>query len=298
MAFEWFVIIFGWLSIFLFIVLTVCKFFGFSAMPLNLRWEVYPVPHETKERRYYGGSYMEQVDWVKKPRHSSRAAELIEMASEIFLLKRVREHNPYHLWPWSLAMHWGTYLLLLWMVLLASSKAFPMLSGPAGIIGVTAFVLGLVGTVGLIVKRAITRDLALYTAPVDYFNLVFLLAIFGLGLVSWLADAGFSQHQAYLTSLFAFRPVSVSLTVVAMFFLLEAFAIYMPFSKLIHYIIKHFTFTETLWDDAFSVKGSRKDKRIEKQLAYEINWAGPHIEPGKTWLEDVQMSSAGEEERQ
>ena len=69
----------------------------------------------------------------------------------------------------------------------------------------------------------------------------------------------------------------------------------MPCSKLIHYIMKHFTFRETLWDDAFIVKGSRKDKRIARQLSYKVDWAGPHIAPGKTWLEDVQATAAGEE---
>lgn len=297
MAFQWFTIVFGWASIFLFVVLAAYKLYKFATMPLNLRWEVYPVPHETADRRHYGGSYMEQVDWTKKPRSSSLLAEMVEMGSEIFFLKRIREHNPYHLWPLSMALHWGIYLLFLWIGLLAATNLIPALTSLTVAVGVMSFVLGAGGTVGLIVKRATNRNLALYTAPIDYFNLVFLAAIFGLGFVSWLADPLFSQHQAYVGSLLFFRPTSASPVVVSMFLLLQVFAIYMPCSKLIHYIMKHFTFRETLWDDEFNVKGSSRDKRIVRQLSYVVNWAGPHIVPGKTWLENVQVTSAGEEKK-
>jgi nitrate reductase gamma subunit len=287
MAFLWFTIFFGWASVLLFVVLAAYRFRKFKNMPLPLRWEVYPVPHETKDRRQYGGSYMEEVDWAKKPRRSSLLAELVEMGHEILLLKRVREHNPYHLWPLSLALHWGTYLLVLWVGLLALTNWIPALTFVAAAVGVAALVLGAAGSAGLIVKRATHRDLALYTTPIDYFNLLFLAAIFGLGLVSWLADPLFSGHRAYIGSLLFFRPVPVSPTVTTTFLLLQAFAIYMPLSKLIHYVMKHFTFTETLWDDGFNVKGSAQDQRLARQLSYKVDWAGPHIGRDKTWLEDI-----------
>lgn len=291
MTFQWFTIIFGWASVFIFIFLAAYKFYRIAILPLNLRWEVYPVPHETKDRRSYGGSYMEQVDWVKKPKSSSFLAELGEMCAEIFLLNRVRKHNPYHLWPLSMAMHWGIYLLLLWIGLLAVVNWMPALDTVTVAIGIASFVLGLGGTLGLVIKRMVDRRLVLYTAPVDYFNLIFLAGIFGLGLISWVADLRFSQHQAYILSLISFKPAPVSPLVLAMFFTLQAFAIYMPFSKLIHYIMKHFTFTEILWDDEFKTKGSSKDQRITRQLSYVKQWAGPHIGRDKTWLEDAQETA-------
>ena len=125
MFFQWFAIIFAWVSVVLFIILAGYKFYQFRSMPLNLRWEVYPVPHETKEKRVYGGSYMESVDWAVKPRSTSNWAELVEMGSEIFLLKRVRAHNPYGLWTLSMALHWGIYLLLMWIALLFAAIFIP-----------------------------------------------------------------------------------------------------------------------------------------------------------------------------
>jgi nitrate reductase gamma subunit len=296
MAFQWFTIVFGWAAFFLFVVLAAYKIHRFATMPLNLRWEVYPVPHEAGDKRLYGGSYMEEVDWAKKPRPSSPLAEWAEMGSEIFFLKRVREHNPYHIWPLSLALHWGLYLLILWMGLLAATVFVPVMAFLTMAVGISAFVLGACGAVGLIVIRATDKTLALYTAPIDYFHLVFLAAIFGVGLFSWWGDPLFSLHHAYVKSLLFFRPTPLSPAVLSLFLLLQLFAIYMPFSKLIHYLMKHFTFHEILWNDEFKVKGSSKDKQIDRQLSSLATWAGPHIAPGKTWREQVRGPSAGEDQ--
>lgn len=43
------------------------KFYQISKMPFNIRWEIYPLPLENGKRRHYGGSYLEEVDWVNKP---------------------------------------------------------------------------------------------------------------------------------------------------------------------------------------------------------------------------------------
>ena len=74
------------------------------------------------------------------------------------------------------------------------------------------------------------------------------------------------------------------------FLLLELFFIYMPFSKLIHYIAKYFTFHQALWDDGFKAAGDATDRQLVRQLGYTASWAGPHMVPGKTWLEEVQLT--------
>ncbi len=75
------------------------------------------------------------------------------------------------------------------------------------------------------------------------------------------------------------------------FIVLELFMIYMPFTKIIHYIGKYFTFEQTLWDDAFKSKSSATDRKVQKQLAYPMTWSAPHIVPDKTWLEQAQLSA-------
>lgn len=103
---------FAWFSAAIYGLMAVYKFVQLSSMPLHLRLELYPVGHEPGEKRHYGGSYMEEVDWVKKPRTSSLMGETIEMALEIIYFKRIKDENPYNIWFFSMIMHWGLYLLL------------------------------------------------------------------------------------------------------------------------------------------------------------------------------------------
>lgn len=285
------IIVLAWLSVAVLIIGIVNKIITFSSMPQNLRWEVYPVPHETKERCCYGGSYMEEMDWANKPLHPSRlSGELIEMASEIFLLKRVREHNKYGLWPLSMAMHWGTYFLFGWLFLLFVGVFLEVsaLSQLVSILGPAAFILGALGCSALILKRATNAELKLYTTPVDFFNLLLLLSIFVTGIISWLADPSFVSSKKFVESVVLFSPASVPSIVLLNFGLFGLFLIYMPFSKYMHYLAKFYTFHKCLWQDSFKDKGSAMDKKNIEQVGYKFKWAGPHANPNKTWLENAQ----------
>ncbi len=287
---EWFLILFGWFAAVLFVVVSAYKMYRVATAPLNVRWEVYPVPHEEGARRHYGGSYMEEVDWARKPRAGSLVAEFVEMAQEIFLLQRVRKYNPYGIWLLSLAMHWGLYLGagLLALLIIENVLALPALAPLTTIVGAVAFALGTVGALGLVVKRARDRNLNLYTAPIDYFNLLWLAAIFVLGLASFALAGSFAAHRAYIGSVLTFQPTPLPPLVVLTFLVFELFVIYMPFSKLIHYFAKYFTYHSQLWDDAFKTRGSPTDKKVVEQLAYPVAWSAPHIVAGKSWLEQAQ----------
>jgi hypothetical protein len=70
--------------------------------------------------------------------------------------------------------------------------------------------------------------------------------------------------------------------------------IYMPFTKLIHYSAKYFTFDRALWDDDFKAKGSAVDRQVTAQLGYKTTWAAPHIAPGQTWLQQAQSTALPE----
>jgi hypothetical protein len=65
----------------------------YARLPLHLRWELYPVPHEAPDRAAHGGSYFEQLDWWMKPPESNFFGELAAMLPEIVFLKGVWEHN-------------------------------------------------------------------------------------------------------------------------------------------------------------------------------------------------------------
>jgi nitrate reductase gamma subunit len=296
MGFEHFMVGFAWLAAVLFIGVSACKIIRLARLPRNVRWEVYPVPHEAKEKRRYGGSYMEEMDWATTPRESSPLAAFGEIAAEVTTLKKVKEHNGYGIWPLSLAMHWGLYLYFGWLFLLIVGNAVQVvgLSSLTIAVGLAAHVLGAGGALGLLIKRATNRDLNLYTTPPDYFNLLFLAALFLAGLVSWLGDTSFTAHKAYIGSVLFFSPVHVPAAVLVSFLIFELFMIYMPFTKLIHYFAKYFTFDRALWDDDFKAKGSAKDRQVTEQLAFKTAWAAPHIAPGRTWLEQAQATAPSE----
>ena len=290
MTFEYFMVGFGWLAAIAFLGVAGYRVARLARMPLNLRWEVYPVPHEPKQKRSYGGSYMEEIDWATTKRKTSSLAAYLEIAAEVLTLKRVREHNRYGLWPLSLAMHWGLYLYFIWLFLLVPGRSVAATGffSLVVVIGLAAQVLGTAGALGLMLKRATNRDLRLYTTPLDYFNLLFLAAMFLAGLVSWLGDTSFAAHQAYIRSVLFFRPIRVPVGVSVSFLLYELFMIYMPFTKLIHYFAKYFTFDRALWDDDFKAQGSAVDRQVTAQLGYKPGWAAPHMVRDQTWLGQAQ----------
>lgn len=290
MILEWMLLLLGWISAALFVIVSAHKMYRVATAPLNVRWEVYPVPHEEGARRHYGGSYMEEVDWARKTRAGSLVAEFVEMGAEIFFLHRVRKYNVYGVWLFSMALHWGLYLGvgLLGLGVIGNFIALDALARLTNIVGVAAFVLGTLGALGLAYKRATDRNLNLYTTPIDYFNLLWLAAIFALGLASFVQAGSLAAHRAYIGSVLTFTPAPIPPLVALTFLVFELFVIYMPFSKLIHYFAKYFTYHAQLWDDAFKAKGSPTDKKVAEQLAYTAAWSAPHVLAGKSWLEQAQ----------
>jgi nitrate reductase gamma subunit len=293
MSFDQFMLGFGWLAAALFLAVATWRIVRLARLPLNVRWEVYPVPQESREKRRYGGSYMEETDWAARKRVASHLPAFLEIAAEVIALKRVRQHNRYGVWPLSLAMHWGLYLYFAWVGLLAIGHfTLPRALGQlTTAVGLAAFALGTAGAAGLMLQRATQRDLRRYTTPLDYFNLAFLAAFFIAGLVSWLGDRSFAAHRAYVGGLLSFHPAALPARVAVSFLLFELFLVYMPFTKLIHYFAKYFTFHEALWDDQFKTKDSAADRQVTAQLAYRPAWSAPHIAPGQTWLQQAQTTS-------
>ena len=290
------IVAFAWSSVVIYGLMAAYRFVQLSSMPLHLRLELYPVGHEPGEKRHYGGSYMEEVDWVKKPRVSSLMGEIIEMALEIVFFKRVKDENPYNIWFFSMIMHWGLYLLLTWVFLLVVQGIFSLsvLQPVVSVVGIVAFAMGAFGCTGLLIKRAAVEGLRAYSAPVDYFNLLFQLSIFGSGILAWLNDRTLEYSSAYIANIISFNYQHMPFFTTLNLLLFQAFLIYMPFSKLFHYFVKYFTWHKVIWDDGFSKKGSSTDKKIAAQLNNTVTWSGPHIVKGKTWLEEAQISMTEE----
>jgi nitrate reductase gamma subunit len=285
-----------------FVVAFVVRAVGIARLPVHLRWELAPVPKE-KGRGRYGGSYLEEYEWWKKPREESLVSELVYMGKEILLLKALWEHNR-ALWWFSFPFHWALYLLI-------GSAGLTVLAGGLGLAGVegaasgvaaaipvvagAAYLLGLVGTVGLLARRVLVRDMRMMTTRVAYFNLILLGAVFGTGLWAALSVPAFAGELVgyaggLLTADAAALPVALAAHVVATLLFLA----YLPFSQMMHFVAKYFTYHEVRWEDEPLVPGGRLEKEVLEQLQQPVSWAGPHVgaDGKKNWV-DIATQEVG-----
>jgi len=91
-----------------FVIFFVAKMYKYAKMPIHLRWELYPLVGETK--RPWGGSYLEEPDWWKKPHEEkSFIAEMKFMGQEIIFFKEYFHRNR-SLWYIVFPFHIGVFL--------------------------------------------------------------------------------------------------------------------------------------------------------------------------------------------
>jgi nitrate reductase gamma subunit len=264
-----------------------------ARMPIHLRWDLYPIPHE-KGKGEYGGSYYEEINWWTKPANFSLFSELKEMAREIFLIQTLFHHNR-PLWYFSFPFHLGLYLLIGFVFLLIigavwtlAGAAIPSLLATATIyLGAAGSAIGLLGALGLFLSRLIKSELRIFTSKADYFNLLLLAAIFAGLFFGWLAaDRTFDILRGYLAALISFQPTPpVTSLLRATIFLTAFFFLYLPFTHMTHFVGKYFTYHKVRWEDHPNIKGGKIEAAVTKALGYKLNWAAPHIRPGTTWAQ-------------
>jgi nitrate reductase gamma subunit len=264
-------------------------------MPRPFRWDLYPVPH-----RGPAGSKYQKLDFSQQKMPFFLLRELWEMAQEILLIKRLFKNN-LRLWLGSYALHAGIYLGALWIILLAAgaivqintaaldSTSITYLFFITTAVGAAALVLGLAGSVYLLLRRCIDPDLRAMSDTVSFLNLWLMLALFGSALAAWLtADGSFSLLRGQVAGLMMFNPAAPShpLITIELFFF-GLFLIYLPFSRLLHFAAKYFFYHNIMWDDEAMQPGSKLEQERLKEMAYRLQWAAPHIKADRSWLEQV-----------
>ena len=290
-----------YLSLAIFIAGLAIKIRKIIKMPVHLRWELYPVPHE-KGKAHYGGSYFEEPDWWLKPRQKSFLNELKEMAREIFAIQTLFVNNK-KLWLFSFPFHLGLYLLTAFIILLIIGAAIhssgiiidSLAYGPlirlihyaTNISGSLGFILGAIGAAGLLFNRIFRAELRHYSSRADYFNLLLLLAIFISGIISWLYDSySFAILRSFIQSLLFFNYApAIQLPAKILIILTGIFLAYLPFTHMTHFVGKYFTYHTVRWQDTPNVSGSLSENSLAKSLASHPTWSAPHIAGGKTWSE-------------
>ncbi len=291
-----------------FFVGTGYRAYRMANMPVHLRWDLYPIPHE-KHKHHYGGSYFEEIDWWTKPAEVSVSSELKEMSKEIIFIQSMFYNNR-PLWIFSFPFHFGLYLSIVFVLLVFFSAFLGIfgvdVSGTTGNVlarglhyitlpfGIVGAILGGLGALGLLISRMTRTELQRTSVRSDYFNLVLLIAVFASGLFVWATqDMTYSQLRAFFTDLVSFRATEpVSAAFAAHMILAAAFLIYLPFTHMTHFVGKYFTYHKVRWEDQANLKGSKLEKRIVEALGYPINWSAPHIKKG-TWAEAATATEDG-----
>ncbi len=282
-----------WVALIAFIGLSVKKFMAYGSMPQHGRQDLYPIPLESDEKMHYGGSYMEEDKWYEKERHHNLKGEIIDMLVEMLFIKKLFV-NQNNFWWLSYSLHLGMYVAIAWSVLMVFGAFLPagILNTAAVLLGtvcgIAAGVLMTVGCIGLLFKRLFVKEFKNYTTPQEYFNLIILMAVSASGLLVWLGDMQFEFGRNIAKAMFTFQPLSafyadgvpVMLTV---FIVLLAFiSIYIPLTKLSHYVGKYYTFHKVIWDNEPNLKGSKVEANIlaAQQKPKDPNakkWGAPHI---------------------
>jgi nitrate reductase gamma subunit len=278
-------------------------------MPVHLRWELYPVAHEIG--RPYGGSYLEEENWWKQKRKINPLGESTVFLREIIFFREYF-HSNRRFWILVYPFHIGLFLLIVWALLLIVHAILSMNgSVPAStasdlwlqlvyyltlITGVAAFILGILATAGLLIKRSLDEDLRNYTAPIDYFNLSWILTIFLAGLLFWsIEDPSFSVARSFLQGVLSFNPTGAKPLITTFLILSMLFLAYMPFTRMVHYVAKYFTYHKIRWDDEPNIRGSKLEEKLQHLLNQTESWSAPHIQAGKTWSEQAAGSSSSQD---
>lgn len=283
------------------------RYVQYSRLPMHLRWELYPVPHEDPVRAAHGGSYFERADWAGEKQRLHRLGEVRAMAAEIFLLRSVWESNR-RLWYASFVFHIGLYCLIA-SCLLAIFAAVLNLGMSSEGARIAADVIGrmyrltgaggagfvLLGAAGLLARRVLDRGIRRYTTPGDIFNLCFFLAAVGVTAAGYVI--GGEGVTALARGLITFdTSVRISPLFALGLVLASMLVAYIPFTHMAHFIGKYFTFHHVRWDDAQNRRGGAMEARIAGVMAYKPRWPARHIgaDGSKSWPELAAANPAQE----
>jgi len=283
----------------LFLVKTVSTILKYSKLPRHLRWDLYPVPHQGPE-----GSKYQKVDFSQIKPHSSLFHELKEMGQEMLFIKKAYINNP-KVWMGSFPLHAGVYLGLAWLLMLVVGAIMELNGVPVKadaqsvlsilvyyatlVAGAGSFIFGLCGSLVMLWLRTTDEDMRFMSDVLSFFNLAVMIFLFGSGLTAWgLTDASFQMIRQHVADLLMFKPGSVKEPLIILQMLSFClFLIYLPFSRMMHFVGKYFFYHNIMWDDKMMKRNSAMENDIAAYLQYKITWAAPHIKKGGSWVDQV-----------
>lgn len=207
--------IFPYISVAFFLMGTAWRFARWLSLPPHVKWTLYPVPEGlTGQLRY--------------------------MAKEMFTFETLYKFNR-RLWFGSFSLHMAMVGFAVFFILYLSgwSTIFAVQVCLSGILIAAIYIIGL---------RIYDKNLRLLSNFEEFFNLAFLAGVAAAGLAASVPHVPVSL-RLYFLGLIEFRPdVSfLSMVHILAVFLGGLFLMYLPLSKMIHYISKYFTYHHINW---------------------------------------------------
>jgi nitrate reductase gamma subunit len=300
-----------YLAVIFFIVALAIKTARIARMPLHLRWDLYPIPHERGKVKH-GGSYFEEGDWWTKPRNFSFFSEIKAMGKEILFIQSLYHHNR-KLWLFSFPFHFGMYILIAHGAFLLSGAILTAagievarfsLNLPGVLIfhltlvfGKVGWILAALGAFGVLLSRFFNGKLRRSAVLSDYVNLLFLLVLFITGIISsFTADPTYFLQRSFAADLIQFKAASSMPGILtAELWILTLLLIYFPFTHMTHFVGKYFTYHKIRWEDEPNIKGSKLEQAVSTALGYKITWSASHIKSGGSWAEAATEEAAEHE---
>jgi len=261
------------------------------------------VPGEGAKRAAHGGSYFEDEDWWKTPRHAHPLNEIKAMLAEIFMLRGVWKLNR-SLWWVSYPFHIGLYLLIAGCLFSASGIVFanypfaPALFLATRVFAWAGLALTLGGSAGLLLRRIFDKQLRNYTAPSHLVNVGGFALSCSLILVGAISGTMPPLKDSVFGLLAMHSALRLPLILNLGLLLGSAMTGYIPFTHMAHFIAKYFTYHSVRWDDA--QKSKSMEVHIAECLAYHPTWSALHIGQNgtKSWAEVATSSPIATERNQ
>jgi nitrate reductase gamma subunit len=196
--------------------------------------------------------------------------------------------NNRKVWWGSLPFHWGLYALVL--------TSFGLFVGATGLVpGAWLNMLAVLGTVGgcatalgamiLLILRWTEARLRPTTAPLDRINLVLIIVLGALTAAVAASPGGMQTVASAIGQMARFEPPQVSGLIGLQMALTALFLFYLPFTRMVHFFAKYFTYHMVRWDDREATPGSTLEKRLRASLDFGVTWSAEHVRTGKTWLD-------------
>lgn len=286
-----FLVLYAILAMILFLAISAYKAYEYTKMPMHGRLDLYPVPKEKGHE--HGGSYYEQAEWWTKPHETSVASEVIDMLKEILFIKKLFE-NQKPLWWLSYSLHLGIYFIIAWTFILVAAAATQLAGGTVAadsgiwgtllfyvtpLVGWVGFFLASFGAISLLLRRLFDPILKKYTTPQEYFNLLLLFVVTLTGIIVWSSDVTMGNARDAMVSALSFQSLNADPLMTIHILLAGIMLIYIPMSKMSHYVGKFFSFHMVIWENDPNLPGSKIEENIRQGAKNppQTKWSAPHI---------------------